>query len=304
LGNNREVWRASSKTTIQRTQYYASGLPWETVPEDNLSLQPYKYNGKEFIEMHGYDTYDYGARGYYAAMGRFTTVDPLAEKYYSISPYSYCGGNPVNRIDPDGMDIWNINEKGVIVSRKNDTKQDKITAVNSEGKTKQNKEGNDVSISFKHGTIKTVSLKYKESEDGPEKKMDFFKVKGDDNGNKLFEFLAKPNETTNVEWSHAKVGNKEGDNATNFIGTSNEKASTGAGDVINSYNYTIRVLDHNHPGGNYTPSPHDLDNRDRYLQNNPNMKVNIYSNGRYRPYTTLQDLINPYWTNKIYKTQP
>ncbi len=35
-------------------------------------------------------------------MDCFTSVDPLAEKYYSISPYAYCGGNPVNRIDPDG----------------------------------------------------------------------------------------------------------------------------------------------------------------------------------------------------------
>jgi RHS repeat-associated protein len=108
LGNNREVWRASSKATIQRTQYYASGLPWETTPADNLSLQPYKYNGKEFVEMHGYDTYDYGARGYYAAMGRFMTVDPLAEKYYSISPYAYCAGNPVRYIDLKGMDLFDV----------------------------------------------------------------------------------------------------------------------------------------------------------------------------------------------------
>jgi RHS repeat-associated protein len=79
-------------------------LPWETTPADNLSLQPYKYNGKEFVEMHGYDTYDYGARGYYAAMGRFMTVDPLAEKYYSISPYAYCAGNPMKFIDIDGKD--------------------------------------------------------------------------------------------------------------------------------------------------------------------------------------------------------
>ncbi len=32
------------------------------------------------------------------------SVDPLAEKYYSISPYSFCGNNPVNRIDKDGRE--------------------------------------------------------------------------------------------------------------------------------------------------------------------------------------------------------
>ncbi len=106
LGNNREVWLANTNTTKQWTQYYPSGLPWVTTPNDNLSTQPYKYNGKEFVEMHGYDTYDYGARGYYPATGRFSmSVDPLAEKYYSISPYVYCANNPVNFIDPDGEDI-------------------------------------------------------------------------------------------------------------------------------------------------------------------------------------------------------
>jgi len=105
LGNNREVWRISPSLggvgeVIQSTQYYPSGLPWAEAI--NADLQQRKYNGKEFIQMHGYDTYDYGARGYYPATGRFTTVDPLAEKCYSISPYAYCENNPIMRIDPDG----------------------------------------------------------------------------------------------------------------------------------------------------------------------------------------------------------
>ncbi len=82
-------------------------MPWATSSGNNPGLQPYKYNGKEFIEMHGYDTYDYGARGMYPAIMRFTTPDPLAEKYYSISPYAYCGNNPIMRIDQDGRaDFW------------------------------------------------------------------------------------------------------------------------------------------------------------------------------------------------------
>jgi RHS repeat-associated protein len=121
LGNNREVWRAAyiggttgnliPAATVQQTQYYPSGLPWTSNSTDNPGLQERKYNGKEFIEMNGYDTYDYGARGYYPAMGRFTSVDPLAEKYYSISPYAYCKGNPVKFIDPNGMD-WFVSDFG------------------------------------------------------------------------------------------------------------------------------------------------------------------------------------------------
>lgn len=61
--------------------------------------------------MHGYDTYDYGARGYYPAIMRFTTIDPLAEKYYSISPYVYCMNNPIMYLDPDGMDNYRYDDK-------------------------------------------------------------------------------------------------------------------------------------------------------------------------------------------------
>ena len=88
--------------TYQRMQYYPFGLPYEAhyQPEE----QPYKYGGKEFIELHGYDSYDFDARMYYPAFCRFMTMDPLCEKYYSISPYAYCNNNPVNYVDPDGRD--------------------------------------------------------------------------------------------------------------------------------------------------------------------------------------------------------
>ena len=56
--------------------------------------------------MHGLNLHDYQARQYDATIGMFTSMDPLCEKYYHISPYVYCGGNPVNRVDPDGKDWY------------------------------------------------------------------------------------------------------------------------------------------------------------------------------------------------------
>ncbi|WP_353331270.1 RHS repeat-associated core domain-containing protein [Bacteroides sedimenti] len=66
------------------------------------SDQRYKYNGKELDRIHCLNLYDYGARHYDAVIGRWETLGPLAEKYYSISPYVYCVNNPIRYIDPNG----------------------------------------------------------------------------------------------------------------------------------------------------------------------------------------------------------
>ena len=51
---------------------------------------------------------DFGARVYNPAIARWTTADPLSEKYYGISPYVYCLNNPTNSFDPDGKAVWFI----------------------------------------------------------------------------------------------------------------------------------------------------------------------------------------------------
>lgn len=112
LGNIRETYvhpEAGYKECIQRMQYYPSGLPWEYVY--NSSEQPWKYNSKEFVEMHGLDEYDSEARWYYPAICRTTTMDPLAEKYYSTSPYAWCGNNPVRFVDNNGRYFDEANEE-------------------------------------------------------------------------------------------------------------------------------------------------------------------------------------------------
>ena len=53
----------------------------------------------------GLDMYDFHARQYDMSVPRFTTIDPMAEKYPSISPYAYCAGNPIRYIDPDGKEV-------------------------------------------------------------------------------------------------------------------------------------------------------------------------------------------------------
>ena len=82
----------------------ASNIPYSAAASPNW--QPYKFSGKESLTRVGLDLYDFGARMYSPSNMRWMTMDPLAEKYYHISPYVYCAGNPVNLVDPDGKEIW------------------------------------------------------------------------------------------------------------------------------------------------------------------------------------------------------
>ena len=96
-GNNRVVINQSG--TVEETSHY---YPFGGVFASAGNVQPYKYNGKEYDSKKGLNWYDYGARHYDAALGRFMTVDPLLEKYYRVSPYTYCYDNPILYIDPAG----------------------------------------------------------------------------------------------------------------------------------------------------------------------------------------------------------
>ena len=105
IGNNVAVWKSSMDGTPQRMFYYASGLPMaNSIGQDFQSI---KYNNKEFEETNGLNEYDSKARWYYPAICRTTTLDPLCEKYYNISPYAWCGNNLVNTVDLNGCDTLN-----------------------------------------------------------------------------------------------------------------------------------------------------------------------------------------------------
>ena len=102
LCNNRLVTDDSG--TILQTNHYD---PYGQLLGDISSSTPvsqYKYASKEWDTATA--SYDFGARRYTPSIPRWTAIDPLAEKYYAISPYVYCHNNPVNLIDPTGE--WDI----------------------------------------------------------------------------------------------------------------------------------------------------------------------------------------------------
>ena len=98
-GNNRVVVDAAG-TVEEVNHYYPFGGTFAST-----SVQPYKYNGKEYDDKKELNWYDYGARHYDAATGRFTAIDPMTEKYFEISPYTYCVNNPIKFVDPNGKKI-------------------------------------------------------------------------------------------------------------------------------------------------------------------------------------------------------
>ena len=65
----------------------------------------YKFNGKEFQDELALNMYDYGARNYDPAIGRWMNIDNMAEKYLSNSPYHYAGNNPILYLDVDGNEF-------------------------------------------------------------------------------------------------------------------------------------------------------------------------------------------------------
>ena len=93
-----------STEIIEEKNYYPFGLEHKGYNNVvNGTEHPYKYNGMEHQEELGLNMYDYGARNYDPAIGRWWQIDPLAEQMRRFSPYNFAWNNPVYFIDPDGM---------------------------------------------------------------------------------------------------------------------------------------------------------------------------------------------------------
>ncbi|MGE0930852.1 RHS repeat domain-containing protein [Peijinzhouia sedimentorum] len=99
---------SSQAVIIQENHYYPFGMQIAGLELDLDSKNRYLYNGKELQDDHNLDWHDYGARMYDAQIGRFHTVDPLADKYWSQTPFQYTFNNPIRFVDPDGRDVIDL----------------------------------------------------------------------------------------------------------------------------------------------------------------------------------------------------
>ena len=111
LGSVRVVANTSG-TAEEYDHYYPLGGPIAQY-SSSTSLQPLKFQGKEWGADKGLNLYDFGARRYDPATGRWVSQDPLSEKYYAHSPYLFCAANPMKFVDPTGTSTNPIfDEKG------------------------------------------------------------------------------------------------------------------------------------------------------------------------------------------------
>ena len=241
LGNNRAVINGSTGAIEQTVAYYPYGGVIADLGTNQTSGQPYKFGGKELITANGLNEYDFGARQYYTAVPFFTKPDSHCEKYYWLSPYLYCANNPVNLVDPTGMDSWTLDEMGNIISQIETQQYDEIISVNRKNENVNIWKG-------EYGSIKQRSGS--KNNDGS---MLVFSSRNDEIGLSVFEFLA---DNSSVEWSVLQMGLRE-DNIENVITTSHEpKSEAGATAFIveNIFKIDIRNAFHSHPSGIEYPS--------------------------------------------------
>ncbi len=138
LGNNRVVFLDSAgiAKVVQEEHSYPFGLSmrgvWENRINTSSPILSYLYNNKELDTDFGLNWYHYGARMYDPAIGRFTGVDPISDRFASLSTYNYASNSPIANIDLHGLQsVFFMDGNG-----KTKTSSDKRAEISNEEKTR------------------------------------------------------------------------------------------------------------------------------------------------------------------------
>lgn len=263
LGSNRVVVNQATGEVEQVNHFYPfGGLMAEST---GGNVQRYKYNGKELDSMHGLDWYDYEAR-WYDGM-RFLTQDPHATDYVGVSPYAYCANSPINYVDFDGMDVYELDQYGnFVIKQKNEDEYDRIVAVNNEGayidvdkKILNSKESASVvTHSETYGNASATINLYNSTDDL----------------SSFFDFVVN---NTVVEWS--KVDAEKNGQKIYFLGTSHTEHQDASQsfllDKAQNENFTLLQMLHNHSEGNDIVSYGDVSVAKKLQSVFPNLRLGI-----------------------------
>ena len=104
LGSTRAIVNKYGQTVEATFDYTPFGVQIVDSQMPTNSTE-YRFSGKELQNISDYEIYDFGARQYFPKYAIWSSVDPLSETYYPITPYAYCANNPIKYIDPDGRKL-------------------------------------------------------------------------------------------------------------------------------------------------------------------------------------------------------
>ncbi len=145
---------------VQSDDYYPFGLTFNSYNRENSVANQYKFNGFEIQDELDLGWYDYIARQYDPAIGRFLSIDPAADLMRRHSPYNYAYDNPIRFIDPDGMMAEDVVE-GTTPCEKGDCPQQTQTPP-----TDDKKKFTNIEVEDNDGNKSTVTVTFQNTSDG------------------------------------------------------------------------------------------------------------------------------------------
>ena len=195
-----------------------------------------------------------------ADIARFMQPDPLVTENHGVSPYAFCNGDPINFIDPTGEKVYYVDGTGKIISAEEARNHQSFNMTeleaqynNYDGIVIIGQDGQVINQSekFEKYTIETTIENTALQKGRKPIAFTAIVIRGDEEGQKIFEFLADNITGENgIEFGHIKAG-EEGWLGYNIVTTSHtaafEAGTRWLFETQLKYGYTIREWNHSHP---------------------------------------------------------